>query len=243
MVAVSAVVLMFIAGLAVVGTVQQTTWLINTSEPFTQSRLSTPQGEAKHNLWVMSLAVATHHDDVRQLPAGALFDDKGDALHGWQTQLLPWLEMTGLFNQIDLKLPWDHAANAPHFKQEIAVYQYPGVTPTANEKGYALSHFASNVRVIGGNVSLNLKNIKNTSQTLLIGQVGDNYKPWGYPLNWRDPALGLNQSPHGFGSHDRSGALFATVGGHVKYMTNKVSPAVLKALGDPTNGEEVVEDD
>ena len=33
----------------------------------------------------------------------------------------------------------------------------------------------------------------------MAGEVAGDFKPWGDPTNWRDPALGINRSPEGFG--------------------------------------------
>jgi prepilin-type processing-associated H-X9-DG protein len=242
----SVMLLMFVSGIAVVGMTHQSVWLVTSPEPLLTSSFGrlVERLETENSLKQMALAMHTNHDVHKRLPAGALFDSNGKALHGWQTAILPWIEQEGLYKRIDLKLPWNDAVNAAHFKQEIVIYQYPGARPAFNEQGYALSHFSSNVRVIGGNVSLTLEDIKDgAGQTLLIGQIAENYPAWGYPLNWRDPALGLNQSAQGFGNPDKTGAIFAFADGHVKFLKNNVNPEVLKALSTPAGGEQILIED
>jgi prepilin-type processing-associated H-X9-DG protein len=102
------------------------------------------------------------------------------------------------------------------------------------KRNRSLAPYASNVHVIGGNTSRKLADITDgLENTLLVGQAIDNLKPWGQPINWRDPALGINQSPTGFGNAPRTGALFVFADGHVKFLTSDTSPALLRALGTP----------
>ena len=77
---------------------------------------------------------------------------------------------------------------------------------------------------------------------LLAGEAAGNFKPWGSPTNWRDPALGLRTTPDGFGGPNRHGTAFAIADGSVRMIDNKIDPQVLKALSTP-NGGEIVPDD
>lgn len=75
-----------------------------------------------------------------------------------------------------------------------------------------------------------------TSNTLLIGEVDANFEPWGKPGNWRDPALGLNRSPHGFGCRRGSRLVyFVMADGSVRSIRDDVDPEVLRALATPAN--------
>ena len=88
-----------------------------------------------------------------------------------------------------------------------------------------------------------LKDFTNgTANTLFIGEVSANFQPWGKPSNCRDPVRGINKSPHGFGGPPGSGgALFAMADGSVRFFSDRVSPAVLKALATPDGGEPIDE--
>jgi prepilin-type processing-associated H-X9-DG protein len=72
------------------------------------------------------------------------------------------------------------------------------------------------------------------STTILIGEVNANFKPWGHPANWRDPAKGINRSPDGFGGRPGAGgANFLMADGSVKFISERTSLDVLRALASP----------
>jgi prepilin-type processing-associated H-X9-DG protein len=74
---------------------------------------------------------------------------------------------------------------------------------------------------------------------MLIGEVGGNYRPWGHHANWRDPALGINSTPEGFGNTNRKMANFVMVDGSVRTLSNSTSLDLLKALSTPAGGEKL----
>jgi prepilin-type processing-associated H-X9-DG protein len=234
------VVLIFVAGVAAVGVTHQAIWLATSPDSLIgPSETPTMRLEASNNLREVSLFALAYHDLHRKLPPGASLDNDGNALHSWATLILPFAGFIDT-REIDMTLPWNHPNNAPVFKRVLYLYYQPGSDVVRNDDGYALSHYASNIRVMGGSKSVSLKEIKaanSTSNTLMIGQVADNHMPWGQPGNWREPALGINTSPHGFGNQARTGALFAFADGHVEFLSNKTSPDVLKAMS-MSNGDD-----
>jgi prepilin-type processing-associated H-X9-DG protein len=147
-----------------------------------------------------------------------------------------------LYDEIRKDLPWNHPANTAPFQKVIRVYSDPGARPVQDDAGYALSHYAANVRVIGGAVPLARAKITDgLANTIVAGEAAGNYKPWGHPTNWRDPALGINHSPDGFGNLYRGGANMAFADGSVRFLKESIDPAVLKALSTPAGGEPLPE--
>jgi prepilin-type processing-associated H-X9-DG protein len=58
----------------------------------------------------------------------------------------------------------------------------------------------------------------------------------------RDPAKGINRSPNGFGGPpSHHGANFAMADGSVRFISEKASPAVMRALATPNAGDKVDE--
>ncbi|MSU78044.1 MAG: DUF1559 domain-containing protein [Gemmataceae bacterium] len=189
-----------------------------------------------NNLKNFGLAAHDFADDSKHLPAGGTFDDQGRAMHGWQTLLLPYIDHQPLFQRIDLKQPWSSTHNTPAMQTEVPGFLNPAILYNATD-GFALSHYAANVHVLGPK-ALRVDEITDgTSNTILMGEVIDNFSPWGRPGNWRDPALGLNKSPHGFGGPWRHGMLVVMADGSVRLLPHDIDPNVLKAIGTPRGGE------
>lgn len=223
------VVLTFVAGISAVGVAHQTVWLANSPEPLTSIPTMNRIVSSSH-LKEIGLALAIRADKEKTLPAGVVMDSEGRVLHGWQTQLLPYIEENTLHHEIRHDLPWSHPDNASCFRTGIKVYTYPG-SPQYDANGYALSHYAGNIHVLGTYKRTSIKEIeqseRGTARTILAGEASGNYKPWGHPANWRDPALGINESPNGFGSPNRKGASVVFADGHVEFVPNDDPAGVL----------------
>lgn len=71
------------------------------------------------------------------------------------------------------------------------------------------------------------------SNTILAGEVGEGFKPWGDPTNLRDPGLGVNKVPGGFGGPLGSGANFVFMDGSVRFLRDTTSLEVLRRLSLP----------
>jgi prepilin-type processing-associated H-X9-DG protein len=238
---VGVVVLMFVAGVAVVGLTHQTAWLITSPEPLLRDRHEAMNrlSSASH-LRLIALALIQYHDARASFPPGSTFDRYGQGLHSWQTLILPYVEQEALYKRIRLTVPWDHPQNAAAIQRELWIYLQPAVAERRNPAGLPLSHYAANARLLGGDIPRTVKSITDgTSETFLAGEAAGHYKAWAQPGNWRDPALGINRTPHGFGSPDRKGANMVMADGSVRFVSSNVSPAVLKALSTPDGGESI----
>jgi hypothetical protein len=108
-------------------------------------------------------------------------------------------------------------------------------------QGYGLSHYAANARVLGADRPMRPQDITDgLSHTIMAGEVKENFRPWGDPVNWRDPALGLQTSPDGFAGPWSSGITqFSMMDGSVRIISKDIDPAVLRALATPNGGEPV----
>jgi len=74
----------------------------------------------------------------------------------------------------------------------------------------------------------------------LLGETNANFSPWGKPMNVRDPALGINKSPNGFGGPNyRHYALMTMCDGTVHYFGEDTSPEIMRALATPNGGEQI----
>jgi hypothetical protein len=241
------VVLMFVAGIAAVGMTHQSYWLATAPEPLTESSFGVRVGrtQSRNNLKQVGLGVQFYDQAFRQLPPGVIFDSQGRALHGWQTLILPFIEENNVFKQIKHELPWSHADNRLAFQTMIPEYLNPNARENTSPDGYGLSHYAGNVHVLGTNAPLRIATDfpSGTSKTILAGEARGNFGPWGHPTSWRDPGLGINKSPDGFGNPgDEVSASLLMVDGSVRTVMASISPEVLKALAMPSGGSKIPDD-
>jgi hypothetical protein len=239
------VVLMFAAGLSVVGVAHQAAWMANSRVPMTQTsggiRQIAARTHSANNLRQIGLATYNYYNTRRgKLLLGATFDARGTALHGWQTSLLPYLEQEELYRRIDREVPWNDPRNVDAFRTPVRVYLH-SVPGERDEAGFALTHYAANVRVLGGEKPRNIATITDgLANTILAGEVWAEYSPWGRPANWRDPARGIRSTPDSFGSPQQpDSAQFVFMDGSVKTLKKGIDPAVLKALSTPDGGEAI----
>ncbi|WP_422924828.1 DUF1559 domain-containing protein [Singulisphaera sp. PoT] len=245
---VGGVVILFASGVATVGVVHQLGWLLASKD-----RLLTFGGSpavsrvrSVNNLKQIGLAFYNYNQSIGTFPPGSTFDRTGRPLHSWQSLLLPFMEETALAEQIDFLSPWDEPVNARAFQTPLRGLLNPefGSPEEKDAAGYALTHYTANVRVLGNDKALRIEDFKDgTSQTLMAGEVAEGFKPWGDPMNRRDPGLGINQSPEGFGSPQKTGALFLLSDGSVRFIRTGVKPSHLKALSTPASGEVIRPED
>jgi prepilin-type processing-associated H-X9-DG protein len=239
--AVAILFVLFAAGVALVGIVHQVGWLAASAEPFrVETVKSRWRGNSSNNLRQIAMALHNYADTYGSLPQGGSFTPEGGMLHSWETHTLVFIGYSP--STIDLKIPWNDPRNTPSFQSVLPVFLNPDLTGNERDAdGYGLSHYAANVEVMGPNRSLKLNDITDgTANTLLVGEVNAHFQPWGHPVNWRDPAKGVNRSPHGFGgAPEAGGANFVMADGSVRFVSEKVDTMVLRALGTPNGGEPI----
>ncbi len=242
------VLLMFVIGLAASALVHQAGWLMRSPEPLMVSK-PVVLGSSLWNLRLIGDAAlgfetlpAVRADSQEPgyrarlaptpketLPA-ARVDSQGRLLHSWQTEILSGLWMP-FYGQFDPARPWNDPVNSAYFRGIVPVYLNPEIGVIRSPEGYALSHYAGNVNVLGRAKPLALKEIEGSlAQTVLAGEVSVKFKPWGDPTNLRDPILGINTMPDAFGSTSPGGAHFLFLDGSVRFVRETADPAVLRAM-------------
>jgi prepilin-type processing-associated H-X9-DG protein len=231
--------LLFVSGTALVGIVHQLAWLRNSGEPLTiPSLVRYDNGPSAQSNSLRRLGLAFHdYASFSQgsLPPGGTFAADGTMRHSWETHVLPFIPYDT--RGIDMNRPWNTDVNRPYFESIIPIFINPEIESLGfkDANGFGLSHYAANVNVMAANQSLRFQDFtRGTENTILIGEVNTAPVAWGNPVNWRDPAIGLNRSPQGFGGPPGSGGVtFLMADGSVRFVSDKVSPDVLKALASP----------
>lgn len=203
-----------------------------------------------NHLKQIGLGMHNYYDEHDQFPIGATVDVTGNPHHGWAARILPFLDQPDLFQQVDFNQPWTAEANRQVFEKPLRVLENPGLSydfepgdiQQTDRSGYRPAHYAANQRLLGLNGGLRIRDIKDgTSQTIMGGEVKAGIRAWGDPLNIRDPAQGINQGPGTFAGPFGPGANVLIADGSVRFLSEDIDPAVLKALSTP-DGREVLEE-
>lgn len=249
------VMLLFASGTAIIGVLHHTVWIltdrtVRTSEAIDQEPINIPvisnaREAARRSQWrnqIRSVGFDTLNHITNQkgrFAAGGAFDENGNGVHSWSMMMLPGIVYAD-WNEAE---DWKHPDNAYQCKCLLPEYVRPSTNPAQlfDEEGYGLSELAGNVHVLGINKSFSLQEITDgASNTILIGEVRERLRPWCDPANVRDPSLGINQVPWGFGAKTtQQGAFFILCDGSVKFLSKSTDQAVLQALSTPTGGEVV----
>jgi prepilin-type processing-associated H-X9-DG protein len=183
------------------------------------------RAQSATNLKIIGLALHNHNDTTGSLPPGPRPPEQR-LYHSWQTHLLPYLEQDNLARMIDLNRPWDDPGNAPAFKFQLKTFQNPRVGDVTDHDGFALSHYAGSVEVFGGGRAVRLEDLpRGRGNTILAAEVAGDYRPWGYPANWRDPSAELNSGPNSFGGPSGRGAQVLYADGSVRFVLKGENPA------------------
>jgi hypothetical protein len=238
--AVSVVMLLFAAGISTIGVTHQTSWMFTSGEKIVEVSDSdrlwnvARRADSANNLKQLGLAANMYYNDYNALPPATTFDKNGRALHGWQTMLIPYLEATAFYSRIKFDKPWDHDENRSAFQIKFRTFWAQSGAKDIDSKGYYLTNYAGNVHALSGDRDRPIQSFpQGSSNVILAGEISTNLKPWGYPLNVRDPKLGLKKSANGFGGPWKSGTQFVMADGSIRIISSNADPEFLQMIAQP----------
>jgi len=233
----------FVVGLGATGVAHQIGWLARSPDPLIGGSMSAARRMSdSNNHKQVLLAVHNYASAYDQVIDPTIDSGDGDLLHGWQTALLPFVEQQTLYEQIDRDLPWNDPVNAASVETRVPTYETPSPGLPTTNGSQALTHQTGNASIFADPSIRRLRDIKDgLANTIYSGGAAGNYAAWAHPANWRDPSLGINRSPDGFGGPFQGGCHVAMADGAVIFITDSIDPQLLQALTTPA-GHEVVQE-
>ena len=183
-----------------------------------QAREAARRTQCKNNLKQIGLALHNYHDIFERLPIGATIASDGTAHHGWTTPILPYLDASPVYNNLDLNRPWNDPKNAPFLRCPYSVYlaEYDDQNWTVD--GWPLIHFMANPDLFYRNSSVSMQEVEDTSTLWCVGEIASGFTPWAYPFNWRELGDRMDSGPQGFGRGSRLGGHFLMLDGSVRWI-------------------------
>ena len=192
--------------------------------------------QCSNNMRQIALAMHNYHDFYQTFPPAFTTDVNGRPLHSWRTLLLPYLEQSALYDQIDLSKPWDDPVNLPFSQIVIPTYGCPsGHTDSPEKTCYQV--IVDPAGIFSGSTPCKMPSITDgTSNTLLVIETeSENAVPWMAPNDTNMPkylSLGKNTRHNHTGG---SNAAFAD--GAVKFLSSSIDPATAQTLVTKAGGE------
>jgi hypothetical protein len=228
---VTLIFLMFVVGIAATGIVHQGGWLVASRRSLIElkPRSLDHWGSSQDHLRFFGMGVYVFHQGHTRPEIG-----KSEPTFpvSWMARLLPDL---GLYHGGSVRpdVPWNSPENSAYYKGIVPVFLNPDVRPMRTPEGYGLGHYAGNIHALGTSEALHGAAVPNSSQLIAAGEVAEGFKAWGDPTNLRDPGLGVNKVPGGFGGPSGAGAYFLFMDGSVRYLKETTDVEILRRLSGP----------
>lgn len=216
-------------------------------QSITRLAASRDQSMALRNLQQIAAAINAYAADHGVYPPQRTTDSRGRPLHSWRVLILPYLEETDLYSQIDLTVPWDHPKHADLLFQIPRVYQHPTAT-SANE-------FQAGFYLVTGPGTLFPEQgpfsprdlTDDPAQTLLVVDAA----PPVASQSWLEPVdldvvrlrgnIGGDPATE-IGGLLEGGAAVATADGRSHFLPRSTDPFTVRALITPRGGERLPAD-
>jgi prepilin-type processing-associated H-X9-DG protein len=196
-----------------------------------------------NNLRQFGIALHNYHDVYKTFPPAFVAGPDGKPMHTWRVLLLPFFEEQGLkelHSRYDFNEPWNGPHNIELSKRIPPVF----CCPSAENHLFGYLAVAGPETVWPGSKGISLKAITDgRSQTIAVVEVADSGINWLEPrdLTFEQAAQGINVSKAklGISSHHPGGANILFCDGSVHFLSNGISPDVLRALLTAAGGENV----
>ena len=188
--------------------------------------------QCSNNLKQISLALLNYESAFGSLPPAYTVDNEGNLLHSWRTLILPWLEQSPLYQQIDLNKPWDDPTNAFLLDTDLSIFRCPSSKIGKGLTTYQVIDDPSSA--FPGSSSVKFSAIVDgTSNTVCVVETDElDAVHWAEPKDQNMPRF-LSATK---ASHNR-GRNAAMVDGAVRFLSNEMDSQISQGIVTISGGE------
>jgi hypothetical protein len=198
---------------------------------FVDGRGSARKMSCTNNLRNIALALQQYHDNHGTFPPAYIADAQGKPMHSWRVLLLPYFDQGNLYKQYRFDEPWDGPNNSQLHSIRPFYYQCPSDTGPRTDTSY-FAIVGPQTIWPGANATRMADITDGTPNTIILAEVANSGIHWMEPsdLDASQMSMLINAAKGpGISSGHEKGANVAYANGSVQFLTNKTSPAALRA--------------
>jgi hypothetical protein len=211
------------------------------------ARQAAIRSQCSNNEKQICLAIHNYIAVHGSFPPAYTQDKAGKPLLSWRVLILPYLEQDALYKEFHLDEPWDSSHNKAFVANMPVTYRCPAESDDLTSKGktrYVTPR--GKATIFPGTETIKLRDVTDgPSNTIMLVDAGDaNAVIWSKPDDWDIDAEPNTAAV--FSSHSGSqgnGSNFGIADGAVRFYSEKIKPAVFKALLSRNGGEVISADD
>ena len=200
--------------------------------------------QCANNLAQIEKALFQYHEKHGCFPPAYIADKNGRPMHSWRVLILPFLDQEALYKQYHFDEPWDGPNNRKLHSIPMPIYRCPSDGPVSQT-------MSSYVAVVGagtawpGATSAKLADFSDgANQTIMLVEMVNSGIHWMEPkdLDFAKMPMAINaKSGKGISGEHARGANVAFADGHIEFLKDDTSPALLRALLTIHGGEHLIQ--
>ena len=186
-----------------------------------------------NNLKQIGLALHNYSAIYDCFPPAFVPDEDGRPMHSWRVLILPYLGEQALYDQYRFDEPWDSPHNSALAALMPSIYQCPSVSPPSETTTSYVMAVGPDAFSTGPGARQVDEFADGLSWTIAVVEMPDAGINWMEPRDWDTTSSDRPNSQHPYVFN----ALIAD--GSVRSMSEDIDPAVLKALTEINDGEQL----
>ena len=207
--------------------------------PKSPAQVGSDRKASSYNLRRIGLALHNYHAKYDHIPPAVVMGGRSNkAPHSWRVELLPELGEDELYKSYNFDEPWDGPNNIKLVERMPAVFRHPA----AKKKGASYLAITGPGTMFEGDAGTKFEQvIDGSSNTIMVFET-DSEIPWTKPEDFVVDAKNLKAPLPNLVGVEPGGFNTLFVDGSVRFVSDRVSPVVLRAIMSKAGGEVVSAD-